>query len=39
MKKLGETLFCNRSDDENKKNVRKDKTTNFPSTHRLANSE
>lgn len=35
MKKLGEKLFWNRSDDEDKKNGRKDKTTNFSSSHRL----
>lgn len=35
MKKLGEKLLWNRSDDENKKNVRKDKTANLKSTRRL----
>lgn len=35
MKKLGEKLPWNRSDDENKKNVRKDKTAHLKSTHTL----
>lgn len=34
-KELGEKLFQNRSDEENKKNVRKDKTTNLQSAQRL----
>lgn len=33
MKKLGEKLPWNRSDDENKKNVRKDKTAHLKHIH------
>lgn len=35
MKKLGEKLPWNRSNDENKKNVREDKTAHLKSTRRL----